>query len=268
MKKIISFLICILMLFMLSLSAFAEEEIIEISKGAEYSLVTKASEAYPDDGKKLTDGVYGTHPEGYDGFYASGAYVGFNKDNINENGQFAIILDLGKKYSGISQLTAGYLCETIVGISAPKEISFAISDERNGEYSQVGKLETTPENLDASATYAKSLDAKNASGRYVLVTITPMSYTDKDGVVDIAPWTFIDEIAVFAAASPSNDEESDDSQSESQIPTGDETLPDESIPDKTPQTGDSLEIFAFVILAMASVTMLIALFANKRREKF
>ena len=306
MKRIIAFLICTLVMLSLCLAASAEG--VEISLNAEYSLVTPASEAYPDDGKKLTDGIYGTHPEGSDGYYASGAYVGFNKDNVNESGKFAVIVDLGKKYSNISGLTVGYLSEISVGISAPQSVSFALSDDRNGSYTEIGVVDTAPEDIDISATYAKTLETTNASGRYVLVTIIPMGYTDKEGITSIAPWTFIDEISVRAASEPQEDnseneensESDENSSEENSQPTDDEVTPDNSQtpdnsetpdtsdasdtsdtshtsdtsdtsdaePDKTPQTGDDLEIFAFVLLALASLAMTIALFTTKKNREF
>ena len=326
MKRIISCLTSVFILISLCCAVNAEDE--EISSEAEYSLVTPASEAYPDDGKKLTDGIYGTHPEGLDGFFASGAYVGFNKDNVNENGKFAVIVDLGKKHGNISGVTVGYLNEIAAGISAPMSISIALSDDRNGAYTEIGVLDTAPQDIDTAATYAKTLETNNASGRYVLVTITPMGYTDKEGITSIAPWTFIDEISVRAVSEPKEDhsqleesaESSDDLSRTESEPTDDEVAPDNSQsdeskkpensdvsdnsdnsdnsgvldtsdmsdeskspetsdvsdnsdvsdtePDKTPQTGDDLEIFAFVLLALASLGMMIALFTTKKNREF
>lgn len=271
MKKSITFLLCLLLTFAFALSAFAETE--EISLGKTYSLVTPASEAYPDDGKKLTDGDYGRHLEDTDGYYASGAYVGFNKENINENGKFSVIIDLGEVHEDITELTVGYLSETAVGIHAPKSVAFSASNERNGSYHLLGELETTPEDTTVAATYAKTLKTETSSGRYILVTITPAGYTDKNDTASIAPWTFIDEISIHSektsegdtsdTSDPSDTSDTSNENSEENNPTTEDET------DKTPQTGDdSLSIFAFVLLALASIAMMIALFTTKRNEDF
>ena len=264
MKKTVLTVFCIIFVLAFSLCATATETK-EVSLGKPYSLVTPASEGYPDDQKKLTDGVYGTIVDGTDGYYASGAYVGFNKANINQSGNFGVIIDLGEIYNNITELTIGYLSESSVGISAPKSVSFSIANERNGNYSLLGTLETTPENTELSATYAKTLLGQNASGRYLLVTITPMGYTDKVGTTSVAPWTFIDEISVRVASSVENNSDP------SVTPEGDTSNPnpatfDEQEPE-TPQTGDSLMIFAFVLLALASLAMMFALFTNTKPDR-
>lgn len=292
MKRTITLTLCALLLVALAITASAEKTV--VSEGEKYTLVTPASEAYPDDGIKLTDGIYGTHVDGTDGYYASGAYVGFNKEQVNDNGTFTIIVDLGEKRENLTEFTVGYLSETIVGISAPMSVTFAIADERNNQYSEIGTVETTPENSDVSATYAKTVKADKVSGRYVLVTIKPMGYTDKDGITSIAPWTFIDEISVRAGSEdggdnsnpPENSEVTPETSSPDDgdsgiIATPDESTPDDSKPDdkpneskpdpdeeKTPQAGDELMIFAFVLLALASLAMAVVLFKTKKHSEF
>lgn len=233
----------------------------EVSKGASYTLVTPASEGYPDDGKKLTDGKHGTHQEGLDGYYAGGDYVGFNKTELNSDGNFTILVDLGKVYDNLTQFSLGYLNETSVGITAPKSVSFSVATERNGKYTDLGKVDTTPSNPDASATYDKILETKGATGRYVLVTVTPSGYTDESGAYIAVPWTFIDEITVRANANVPGETDPDNSAPESSTPTGDE------VPD-TPATGDGTVIFAFVLLALSAFGMLFALFSVKKSRDF
>lgn len=254
MKKIVTLflILCLLLMFGAPFNASAEDT--EVSKGASYTLLTPASEGYPDDGKKLTDGKYGTHKEGVDGYYAGGDYVGFNKAQLNSDGNFVILLDLGKVYTNLSEFTLGYLNETVVGITAPASVSFSVSDERNGVYNNVGKIETTPSNPDASATYAKSVTAKAVSGRFVRVEIKPSGYTDDSGNYVSVPWTFIDEITVRANGSA-------------------ESLPDTSSPTEdqdsdTPQMGDDTVIFAFILLVLASLAMMFALFSFKKNRQF
>ena len=72
MKKISIFLLILCLMSFLAVPFSASAVATEVSKGASYTLVTPASEGYPDDGKKLTDGKHGTHKEGVDGYYAGG----------------------------------------------------------------------------------------------------------------------------------------------------------------------------------------------------
>lgn len=273
MKKAITLILCALTVFSFVLSPAAVE--IELSAGADYDLITPASEAYPDDGVKLTDGLYGALAEGTDGYYASGAYVGFNKANINENGNFALIIDLGQVKTDITRVSVGYLSETEAGIHAPKSVTFAISDERNGNYETLGTLDTVPENTSDAATYVKTLETRQKSGRYVLVTVTPGDYTGKVDSASVAPWTFIDEISVRSVTDSETSEnsrypETSEGAEETTEPTGDEVIPpaDETQPpEDTPQTGDSGMILGFVLLTAAAAAMAIALFLRRTKKQ-
>ena len=264
MKKITSFILTLCLLSVCCAYFGASAATTEVSKGASYTLVTPASEGYPDDGKKLTNGKHGTHQEGLDGYYAGGDYVGFNKSELNSDGNFTILVDLGKVYDNLTEFSLGYLNETSVGITAPKSVSFSVSTERNGKYTDLGKVDTVPSNPDASATYEKTLETEPATGRYVLVTVTPSGY-DSDGTYIAVPWTFIDEITVRANANvpgeTNPDNSSEGSAPDSSAPTADE------IPD-TPATGDSTVIFAFVLLALSAFAMMFALFSVKKSRDF
>lgn len=272
MKKAIALILCLVTSFCAVLNAGAVE--LELSAGAEYDLITPASEAYPDNGEKLTDGIYGTFAEGTDGYYASGAYVGFNKSNINESGNFALILDLGEVKESITHFSVGYLSETEAGIHAPKTVTFAISEERNGNYEIMGVLETTPQNTAVAATYVKTLETEEKSGRYVLVTVTPAEYTGKVDSASVAPWTFIDEISVRTVTQQDSSEQSESeepAENESSAPTEDEITPpaEDSRPpeEDMPQTGDSGMILGFVLLTAAAAAMAIALFLKRNKKQ-
>ncbi len=266
MKKITSLILtlCLLSLFCAYFGVSAAST--DVSEGASYTLVTPASEGYPDDGKKLTNGKFGTHQEGLDGYYAGGDYVGFNKAELNSDGNFTILVDLGKVYDNLTEFSLGYLNEPSVGITAPKSVAFSVSTERNGNYKDLGKVDTTPSNPDASATYEKTLETESVAGRYVLVTVTPAGYTDESGAYIAVPWTFVDEITVRANANGSTSgeasgETSPETSGDTSTPTVDET------PD-TPQTGDGTVIFAFVLLALSAFAMMVALFSFKRNREF
>ncbi len=266
MKKTTTLILTLCLLFILCASFGASAAATEVSKGASYTLVTPASEGYPDDGKKLTNGKHGTHQEGLDGYYAGGDYVGFNKAELNSDGNFTVIVDLGKVYDNLTEFSLGYLNEPSVGITAPKSVSFSVSTERNGNYKDLGKVDTTPSNPDASATYEKTLETKPTTGRYVLVAITPAGYTDESGAYIAVPWTFIDEITVRANANAPGETNPDNSATESSTPESSTPTGDEA-PD-TPATGDSTVIFAFVLLALAAFGMMFALFSVKKSRDF
>lgn len=286
MKKALMSAVLVLVL-VLSFAVVPSAEGSEVSYGAEYTLLTPASDGYPDDGIKLTDGIYGTIPDGANNYYASGAYVGFHRDNVDENGNFVIIVDLGDSYDNLNSFTIGYLNDNAAGISAPKSVLFSVSGERNGEYTAVGTLETSQEYSDSANTFAKTLSAEPTEGRFVKVTITPDEYAEGE-TTQTATWTFIDEIAVHVGVTSGGDESSDtsntsnesgatsdestdisaddssiDTESDTSIGSGADSNADLS--QSTPQTGDyGMSVVGFVLLAVAAVSMAFALFFRKK----
>ncbi len=278
MKKLFTIAFSALIALSLILSPAAEGR--EVSYGKEYSLITPASSGYPDDGIKLTDGIFGTVPDGKSNYYSSAAYVGLNRSNVNENGDFVIILDLGRKYSDLSAFTIGFLNETDVGIYAPKSVTFALADERNGEYVDVGTLDTQKSTADGlSETFAMTLAADDAEGRFLRVTIEHLgSFVNADGSETTAGWTFIDEISVYSSGNDgavdntSSEDEPESSDSEPYSPESNTS----DISDVSDESGDGEEIkpgdngFAFavwVLLAVSMLAMTVALFA-KKKERF
>ena len=273
MKKSLVILLSLLIVSLLAGRASAEGS--EISYGKSYTLITPASAAYPDNSAKLTDGIFGTLPDGSTSYYSSEAYIGFNQVDADENGNFVIILDLGKKYTDISAVTVGFLNETDVGIYAPKSVSFALSDDRNGIYTELGSLNTAkPTDAGISETHAMTLAADDAEGRYLRVTIAHLGkFTDKDGNEKSAGWTFIDEISVYSSGNaeggveggtgslpeqskPSPAESSEITESETSAPPSESSIPE------IPDAGDG-GIFVFVLLAISSVAMIGALFTGR-----
>jgi hypothetical protein len=269
MKKSLVILLSLLIVSLLAGTALAEGS--EISYGKSYTLITPASAAYPDNSAKLTDGIFGTLPDGSTSYYSSDAYVGFNQVDADENGNFVIILDLGKKYTDISAVTVGFLNETDVGIYAPKSVSFALADDRNGAYTELGILNTAKStDSGISETHAMTLAADDAEGRYLRVTIAHLGkFTDKDGNEKSSGWTFIDEISVYSSGNAeggtgSLPEQSKPSPAESSEITESETSapPSESSTPEIPDAGDG-GIFVFVLLAISSVAMIGALFTGR-----
>ena len=275
MKKTILLIIAVLLLLCVSPIARAESGSY-ISETAKYTIITPPSVAYADDGMKLSDGIYGTIPDGRTHYYTSSAYVGFNSAEADTDGNFVVIFDLQRIYHDLSAFTIGFLNETSAGIYAPKSVSFAVSDTRNGEYEDVGTLKTEKATTPAlSETYAETLAADDVSGRYVKITITPLrEYVNVNGELSSADWTFIDEIGIYSSGNASTDESTeeskpspDESDDESEPVTPPETSDTEN---PKPQTGDAnLQIFAFLLLAVSAVTMMFVLFGtDKKRGDF
>ncbi len=251
MKRILIWAFCLALCFGNVLTVFASEA--EISRGCEYSLITPASRAYPDNMEKLTDGGYGSLTENSEGYYASPAYVGFERSDVDEKGNFVVIVDLGEISQDITSVSVGYLNERVYGIYAPRSIEFAISDTRNGEYNHLGILYSDIETeSEIAGPMAKSLSLNNAKGRFLRVTITPDEYQNESGEKEIAKWTFIDEIAVFAHRNQNN------------------LLNEGSQGDMgTPQTGDvKTRPIAYILLGISAVAMLVTLFVNIKPKKY
>ena len=269
MKKLFALLLIAIFAFSLALLPSAEGN--ELSYGKSYTLVTPASTAYPDDGLKLTDGIYGTIPEGQTNYYSSNAYVGFNQADVDENGNFVIILDLGETRTDISALTVGFLNEPVAGIYAPKSVTFSLADDRNGEYEELGTLNTEKPTFAESETFALTLAAEDASGRYVKVTIAHLGqFTDDNGETRNAGWTFIDEISVYSSGNSAGDTSGTESTPEStpELDESAEMSPDTS-EEAPPEPGDdSASIFVFILLAISATTMLAALFIGKKQRDF
>lgn len=279
MKKLLALTFSVLLLFTLLLYPAAEGS--EVSYGKGYSLITPASSAYPDDGIKLTDGIYGTVPDGKNNYYSSAAYVGFNQNEVDENGNFVIILDLGRKYTDLSAFTVGFLNETDVGIYAPKSVSFALSDERNGEYNEIGTLDTAKSTSGGlSETFAMTLAADDAEGRFVRVTVEHLgSFTDENGAEQKSGWVFIDEISAYSSGNSgtvgeasngaSSDVTPEASTAESSLTPessdGSDISAESSLPEQV-QPGDRKIAYAiWILLALSMLAMTAALFVRRKQ---
>ena len=135
MKKIIA-MFAIVAVLALTLGASAAQTV--VSRGKSYDLVTQPGDGYPDtEAKLLTDGKSGIEDKnGF--FYTSDAYVGFPAANVNDEGNFVIILDLGEVMENLTEFDVGYLNETNPRIYAPTKVTVSVSSTaRNGEYTTV-----------------------------------------------------------------------------------------------------------------------------------
>ena len=234
-----------------------------VSNGADYSLLPGPSAAYPDgDPKLLTDGAHGQLNTGASGYYSGGAYVGFNSSALDQSGEITVIIDLGKRYEDLCAFSLGYLNEVSVGVFAPESVSFSVADSRNGDYEQIGVLNTKQDVAGTSETYVSTLSCDPVAGRYVKVTVKALvSYTDAEGVIRNAGWTFLDEISVYSASGEAPGGAADVSDTSEESGTA-----DQSGGNRSPKTGD--ESVSYAVLALAAVSALamgVALFAKRRR---
>ena len=186
MKRFLGFCVFFFVLVgMLSVSA--AQNVVSLHKG--YTLLTKASEGYPDEAENLTNGRYGTPTAmGEDSYYyRDQEYVGFR---TKDGEDIAILLDLGDVYKELWTFEVGYLREEEAGIGAPASIAFYISDTEEGEYALLGVLSPA---AAGKASVASLETAEAKSGRYVKIVITPGEH---------AAWTFLDEISVLQGRNP------------------------------------------------------------------
>ncbi len=280
MKKLITFALVIMLALSVMLFASAEET--EISYGKTYTLVTPASEGYPDDGIKLTDGVFGTIPDGTNGYFSSGAYVGFNQNDVDDDGNFVIMLDLGRVYDDLSGFGVGFLNETSVGIFAPNSVTFAVSDTTDGTFTDVGTLDTAQSTDDGiSETHFEILE-ETASGRFVRISIEHLGeYTNENGETKSVGWTFIDEISVFSGST--TDESGDaseesstvsdlesDMESDEQSSIQSSEASSESSESSAPVVpgDDKTNSVVFILLSISAITMGGALFIGKKQKDY
>ncbi len=195
MKNIAIFLI--LMLLVGSIGASADRG--AVSEGKAYTLSVNPSAAYPDDGKKLTDGATATLTDKT--YHKSGAYVGINRSSLDESGKIDIVVDLGKTYDELTGFALSYDVEPDAGIYAPESVMIMVSDSADGIYTSVGTVQTTEPAASGTVKtgVAEYKPDKAVSGRYVRFTVQhPLSASADDGTEITAGWIFIDEITVYA----------------------------------------------------------------------
>ena len=212
--------------------------------------------AFPDDGVKLTDGVFAAEDTGYD----DEAWIGFHggapeyKDQL---GYSYMRVDLGAVYSltelrlyvGTSKLGAG--------IATPTTVEFYVSED--GEtYTGLGEL--TPTDTEETVTSLVSQET-DVSARYVEIRIK------RDG-----NWMFVEEFEAYADTSNtgSTNSGSEDSDNSDKTPsTPSESAPSESTPsESTPSepekvpTGDA----GIIIFAILGVTALAGAYVAVRKR--
>lgn len=236
-----------------------------------WSWADDAEIAYPDDGKKLTDGKLAEEDTGYD----DPAWIGFHggapeykgTETTPGLGYSYMRVDLGavyaltelKLYVGTIKLTAG--------ITVPTSVEFYVSEDGK-TYTGLGEL--TPVDTEESVT-AEVSQKTDVSARFVEIRIKRE-----------ANWMFVSEFEAYADASTGNtgntgntgsDDENKGDKSDETSSTPSESAPAESTPseatssgsDKVP-TGDT-GILLFAVLGVVAVAgMCIAV--RQRRSEF
>ena len=256
MKRSFAFLAALFVAAVCLTSAAAEADGYAVSRGAGYSVLPDASAAYPDKNGLLTDGKYGSAQSG--AYYSSGEYVGFNSSALSQDGEATVIIDLGAVYDDLTAVSVGFLNETSVGVFAPKSFEAAVSDERNGDYTVIGTVDTAMEIGGEPSTQVRTLAFDPVRGRFVRVKIKAlMNYTDAEGVSHNAGWTFIDEITVYAASAPESGGSS--APAESGAESGGAS--------SAPRTGDgSTPVVILALTATAAIALAAAIFGRTRRR--
>lgn len=255
MKKLFAVLVAtVLVVTALCACVTVSAETVNVAKGKSYKISQQfrqsrvtwdwaddADIAYPDDGVKLTDGVFAAEDTGYD----DTAWIGFHggcPEYKNELGYSYLRVDLGAVYQlselriyvGTSKLDAG--------INVPTSVEFYVSED--GEtYTGLGEL--TPVDSTESVTSLVS-QKTTASARYVEIRLKRE-----------ANWMFVEEFEAYAdpSSAGSTDDGSKDDTSKDDNKT-DETAstPSESTPDKDDKvpTGDE-GILLFAVLGVVAV---------------
>ena len=259
MKKIIA-MFAIVAVLALTLGASAAQTV--VSRGKSYDLVTQPGDGYPDtEAKLLTDGKSGIEDKnGF--FYTSDAYVGFPAANVNDEGNFVIILDLGEVMENLTEFDVGYLNETNPRIYAPTKVTVSVSSTaRNGEYTTVATKDID-EPTDDGQSKAGVVNLKleqPTSAQYVKFEITRRAkFTNGEGLEIDPNWVFLDEISVYQGARIDDETTTPDSSDETSVDSSDTT-------ESLPQTGDA-GIVAYGLLGVVAIVTMIALVGVYKRK--
>lgn len=154
---------------------------VNIAQGKSYSVSYNASNDYPDDGTKLTDGVFA---ENYYGASDKTNWAGFNtRLNVKD---LEIELDLGKEHSEIADIGMSFCGNITYGIGLPGEVEFYVSGS-DDNYVMIGKA-ISPEFVSANTLY--SFELKLQEG----ITASKIKMVCKEPK---SSWLFIDEIYVY-----------------------------------------------------------------------
>ena len=218
-----------------------------------WSWADDADIAYPDDGKKLTDGKFAAEDTGYSddawaGFHGGcPEYKGDPDKNITGLGYSYVRVDLGQVYA-LSELRlyVGTIKLTS-GIAVPTSVEFYVSEDGK-TYTGLGEI--TPVDTEDSVTAVVS-QKTDASARYVEVRIK------RDG-----NWMFVSEFEAYAdtAAAGGDDSSKDDGSRDGETTSApSESTPAASTPAETTSsdsgkvpTGDA-GILIFAVLGVAAV---------------
>lgn len=127
-----------------------------VSKGASYKVSKNCLVDFPDDGKRLTDGIA-------TGYYESGIWVGYDGGEA-----VTVTIDLGKVRDDLSQFRTQCYSNMNIGAYMPVAVTYAVSDD-NSSFTDIGRVYGV---ASGQNVYDFPLLLENsASGRYVRVTL-------------------------------------------------------------------------------------------------
>lgn len=145
-----------------------------LAEGKTYTVSGNASEEYPDNGKKLTDGSLAS---GFD----KTAWVGYNRV-----GTLDITVDLGEVENDIADLMVCVLTNMSSGIGLPKYVDLFVSDDGE-EYRDMGRAYPSADGTSEAVVFIGKRFAEPISARYVRFHLDRCS----------GSWTFVGELQVI-----------------------------------------------------------------------
>lgn len=166
----------LLLILALGVVVFAEPTNLALNK--EYIFNIDADPAYPDDGTKLTDGLYAP-------------MIGYGDPNnfAHLRQDFRIVvIDLEAVYS-VDKVLANFLNQTEVGCSRPDMLSLSVSEDGR-RWKVLDYVEVWEDELPKAGTYKHQyeLDASGTKARFVAVKW------------NVEVWSFMDEFEVLGDA--------------------------------------------------------------------
>ncbi|MDD2430136.1 MAG: hypothetical protein PHD88_04620 [Firmicutes bacterium] len=165
----------LLLFLVLALGAVAFAAPTNLALNKEYVFNIDASPSYPDNGSKLTDGVYASALN-----YADRNYLAHLREDFR-----IVIIDLEGVYK-LDKVLANFLNQQDVGAARPDMLSLAVSEDGR-RWKVLDYAEIFEDELPIEGTYVHQfeLDASGSKARFVAVKIS------------VRVWAFMDEIEVL-----------------------------------------------------------------------
>lgn len=166
----------------------SETGIRNLVSGMDYEISIDAHKNYPDSGKELTDGIYGTKS------YYNKAWQGHNKSAGEER---AVIFDLGEPKS-IKRISANFLHYPSAGMKYPSRTIVEVSNDKEnwGELAEILTKKSLDYEYPAIQEYYWDGAEDGVPTLPIDVNMVYAQYVRIRFSID-APWVFIDEIEIW-----------------------------------------------------------------------